>query len=71
MSRREIITITNGRNKSEKDMVEDLLKEFVQIKSLILFIVDIYLILSAGWTESKSSMKWSIPGLPVLIEVLL
>ena len=71
MSRREIITITNGGNKSEKDMVEYLITEFVQIKSLILFIVDIYLILSADWTESKSSMKWSIPGLPVLIEVLL
>lgn len=52
-------------------MVELLIKEFVQIRSLISFIVDKYLILSAGWTESKSSIEWSVPGLPVLIEVLI
>ena len=40
MSRIEIITITNGRNKSEKDMREFLVKEFGAIKNLIFFIVE-------------------------------
>ncbi|VVB62482.1 Uncharacterised protein [uncultured archaeon] len=71
MSRIEIITITNGRNKSEKDMLEFLVKEFVTIKNLMFLIVSIYFILSAAWTDSKSSMKWSMPGLSVLIEVFL
>jgi len=49
MSRIEVITIANGRNKSEKDMRQFLVKEFGAIENQIFFIVEyIYSILRTG-----------------------
>jgi len=71
MSRIQIITITNDRNKSKKDMLEFLVREFGATKNLILLIVEHTFNPKYRLNDPKSCMKWSMPGLSVLIEVFL
>jgi hypothetical protein len=71
MSRIEIITITNGRNKSEKDMREFLVKEFGATKNLILFIVVYIFNPKSRMNRFESCMNLPMPGLSALIEVFL
>ena len=71
MSRIEVITITNNRNKSEKDMRGFLVKEFGALENQIFFIVKHIFNSKDRLNDSKSCMKWSTPGLSDLIEVFL
>ena len=71
MSRIEVITITNNRNKSEKDMRGFLVKEFGALENQIFFIIKYIFNSRDRLNDPKSCMKWSMPGLSVLIEVFL
>ena len=55
MSRIEIITITNGRNKSRKDMLEFSVKEFGATKNLIFLIVEYIFKPKYALTDSKAA----------------
>jgi hypothetical protein len=71
MSRIEIITITNGRNKSEKDMIKFFVRESGAIKNLISFMVEYIFKPKYRMKRFESCMKWSMPGLSALIGVFL
>ena len=71
MSRIEITTITNGKNESEKDMHEFLVKEFGAIENLIFFVFKYIFNLEYRMRRFEGCVKRSIPGLLALMEIFL
>jgi hypothetical protein len=71
MSRIEMITITNGRNKSEKEMFKFLGEEFSSIKNLLFFIVNYIYNPKYCMKRFEKLHDWSMSGLSALIEAFL
>jgi len=71
MSRIEITSITSGKNKSEKDMHEFLVKEFGAIENSIFFMFEYIFNHEYRMRRYEGCVKRSIPGLSALMEIFL